>query len=84
MGQFRQDIFANAFVAEGGVQCGFCTPGMILSGTALLKKNPRPKADDVAKALEGNLCRCTGYNRILDAVLDASAVTSHLQDQGEK
>ena len=74
----------NAFVEKGGLQCGFCTPGMILSGTALLKKNSRPKVDEVAKALEGNLCRCTGYNRIIDAVLDASVSFSHLQDQGEK
>jgi aerobic-type carbon monoxide dehydrogenase small subunit (CoxS/CutS family) len=74
----------EAFVRKGGVQCGFCTPGMILSGTALLKKNSRPKVDEVAKALEGNLCRCTGYNGIIDAVLDASVSTSHLQDQGEK
>ncbi|MBW2633387.1 MAG: hypothetical protein JRE14_04545, partial [Deltaproteobacteria bacterium] len=47
-------------------------------------KNSKPKVDEVAKALEGNLCRCTGYNRIIDAVLDASVSTSHLQDQGEK
>ena len=71
----------EAFVRKGGVQCGFCTPGMILSGTALLKKNSRPKVDEVAKALEGNLCRCTGYNGIIDAVLDASVSTAHLQDQ---
>lgn len=74
----------EAFVRKGGLQCGFCTPGMILSGTALLKKNARPQVGEVAKALEGNLCRCTGYNRIIDAVLDASDATSHLQNQGEE
>jgi carbon-monoxide dehydrogenase small subunit len=73
-----------AFVRKGGLQCGFCTPGMILSGTALLKKNPRPKVDEIKKALEGNLCRCTGYNGIIDAVLDAADPASPMQDEGEK
>lgn len=74
----------EAFVRKGGLQCGFCSPGMILSGTALLKKNPQPKVDEVKKALEGNLCRCTGYNGIIDAVLNAAESASPLQDQGEK
>jgi carbon-monoxide dehydrogenase small subunit len=74
----------EAFVRKGGLQCGFCTPGMILSGTALLKENPRPKVDEIKKALEGNLCRCTGYNGIIDAVLDAAGSTSPLPDQGDK
>ena len=74
----------EAFVRKGGLQCGFCTPGMILSGTALLKKNPRPKVDEIKKALEGNLCRCTGYNGILDAVLDVADPAAPVPAEGEK
>ena len=62
----------EAFLAEGAVQCGFCTPGMLMSATALLERNPKPTRADINKALEGNLCRCTGYNAIVDAVLQAS------------
>ncbi len=58
----------ESFLEKGAVQCGFCTPGMVLSATALLKKNPAPTLDQIRKALEGNLCRCTGYNKILEAV----------------
>ncbi len=73
----------EAFVRKGGLQCGFCTPGMILSGTALLKKNPRPKVDEIKKALEGNLCRCTGYNGIIDAVLDVAGPAAPMQAEGD-
>ena len=73
----------EAFVRKGGLQCGFCTPGMILSGTALLKKNPRPKVDEIKKALEGNLCRCTGYNGIIDAVLDVAGPAASMPDEGK-
>lgn len=59
-------------LASGGVQCGFCTPGMLMSATALLKSNPTPTAEDVRIGLSGNLCRCTGYARILDAVIETS------------
>jgi len=58
-----------AFLEHGGVQCGFCTPGMLISATALLEDNPEPSADDVRIALSGNLCRCTGYDGIVKAVL---------------
>ena len=58
----------KSFVNEGGMQCGFCTPGVVLSATALLKKNPDPNLDDIKEALVGNLCRCTGYTGILRAV----------------
>ena len=61
-----------AFVRHGGIQCGFCTPGMIMSAKALLDKNPRPAASDVRRAISGNLCRCTGYQQIVDAVLAAA------------
>jgi aerobic-type carbon monoxide dehydrogenase small subunit (CoxS/CutS family) len=56
------------FLEQGGVQCGFCTPGMLISATALLRANPDPSEDDVRIALSGNLCRCTGYDGIVRAV----------------
>ncbi|HEY7344344.1 MAG TPA: (2Fe-2S)-binding protein [Gaiella sp.] len=59
----------TAFLEHGGVQCGFCTPGMLISATALLERNPSPSEDDVRIALSGNLCRCTGYDGIVKAVL---------------
>ena len=59
----------TAFLAHGGVQCGFCTPGMLISATALLARNQSPSEDDVRIALSGNLCRCTGYDGIVKAVL---------------
>ncbi len=55
-------------VAEGGVQCGFCTPGMLISATALLSENPQPSEEEIRIALGGNLCRCTGYQKIVKAV----------------
>jgi carbon-monoxide dehydrogenase small subunit len=58
----------RAYVEKGGVQCGFCTPGFILSTYALLKDNPSPTEEEILTALEGNLCRCTGYTKILEAV----------------
>jgi aerobic-type carbon monoxide dehydrogenase small subunit (CoxS/CutS family) len=60
------------FLDQGGVQCGFCTPGMLVSATALLGRNPTPTEDDVRIALAGNLCRCTGYDGIVRAVLAAA------------
>jgi len=60
-----------AFVRHGAAQCGFCTPGMLMSAKALLDHTPRPDRDQVRAALSGNLCRCTGYTKILDAVVDA-------------
>jgi len=58
----------QSFVDTGGVQCGFCTPGFIMSAYALLRANPTPTDEEIRHALEGNLCRCTGYERIVDAV----------------
>jgi len=59
----------QAFIDEAAFQCGFCTPGMIMTATALLEENPTPSRDEVVAALDGNLCRCTGYVPIIDAVL---------------
>lgn len=62
----------KAFVEKGGIQCGFCTPGFVMSALALLQDNPRPSEADVRAALSGNLCRCTGYVKIVEAVLSVS------------
>jgi len=62
----------ETFVEMGAIQCGFCTPGMILSATNLLEKNPHPTEQEVRQALSGNLCRCTGYQKIVEAVQEAS------------
>jgi aerobic-type carbon monoxide dehydrogenase small subunit (CoxS/CutS family) len=61
-----------AFVAANAAQCGFCTPGMVLAVTALLRETPRPGAEDVRQALSGNLCRCSGYAAIVEAALMAA------------
>lgn len=62
----------ETFVEMGAIQCGFCTPGMILSATSLLEKTPHPTEQEVRQALSGNLCRCTGYQKIVEAVQEAS------------
>ena len=63
------DPLQAAFLETGGAQCGICTPGMLLAAQALLQQNPRPSEDEVRTGLAGNLCRCTGYTKIIDAVL---------------
>lgn len=70
----------EAFQKHHAVQCGFCTPGMIMSVKALLKKNARPDENEIKKAIGGNLCRCTGYQQIVEAVLD---VTGQLEKKEE-
>lgn len=63
----------SAFVAHNAIQCGFCTPGMLMSSKALLDRNPHPTEDEIRHALVGNLCRCTGYVRIVEAIQDVAA-----------
>jgi carbon-monoxide dehydrogenase small subunit len=65
-------LLQKCFVESGGAQCGICTPGMLLSAEALLRDNPRPAEDEIRDAIAGNLCRCTGYQRIVDAIADAA------------
>ena len=62
----------KALVAHGGIQCGYCTPGIVVSSVALLERNPHPSEEDVREAIAGNLCRCTGYKKIVEAVLEVS------------
>jgi carbon-monoxide dehydrogenase small subunit len=68
----RLHALQTAFLEEGGVQCGFCTPGMLMSAKALLDSNPHPSEAEVRRYLSGNLCRCTGYTGIVRAVLKAA------------
>jgi carbon-monoxide dehydrogenase small subunit len=62
----------TAFIEHGGFQCGFCTPGMILTAKTLLDENPNPTEDDIIKFMQGNLCRCTGYKKIIESILAAA------------
>lgn len=71
-GNSRLHPLQTAFLECGGAQCGICTPGMILAAAHLLDKQPRPTLDDIREALSGNLCRCTGYMQIFDAVMQAA------------
>jgi len=81
----------KAFIDAGAVQCGFCTPGMIMSAQALLERNPNPSDDEIVEAIAGNLCRCTGYEAVLSAVRlaaeqqrsQADAAGRFLQGRGE-
>jgi len=62
----------RAFIEHGAIQCGFCTPGMVLSAKALLDENPHPTEEDIRKGIEGNICRCTGYLQIIRAIKAAA------------
>ncbi len=73
------DPIQTTMIESGGVQCGFCTPGILISARALLDRNPHPEETEIREAIAGNLCRCTGYVRIVDAIkkaADGEAVTS--------
>ncbi|HSE96977.1 MAG TPA: (2Fe-2S)-binding protein [Blastocatellia bacterium] len=69
----RLDPLQMAFLECGGAQCGICTPGMLIAARALLDENPRPSRDEIKEAIAGNLCRCTGYVKIIDAIEQAAA-----------
>ena len=69
----------EALLEKGGVQCGFCTPGMVLAATAMLNRNPKPSEAEIKRSLEGHLCRCTGYNKIIEAVEAAMEKISDVQ-----
>ncbi len=75
--EHRLSVLQQAFVDCGAIHCGYCTPGMILSVKALLDSNPKPTEEEIREALQGNLCRCTGYVQIIMAVKQAA---SHLQE----
>jgi carbon-monoxide dehydrogenase small subunit len=62
----------QAFVDHGAIQCGYCTPGMLMTATELLRRNPHPDEDDIRRAISGNLCRCTGYQKIVEAIQAAA------------
>ncbi|GMV46882.1 MAG: (2Fe-2S)-binding protein [Pseudomonadota bacterium] len=72
----RAQVLRDAFVAHGAVQCGFCTPGLMMQATQLLAQQRQPDEPTVKRALEGNLCRCTGYRKIVEAVVDAGRALS--------
>ena len=72
------DPIQSAIVEAGGVQCGFCTPGILITSRALLDRNPEPTDSEIQEALVGNLCRCTGYQRIIDGVLEAAELEKEL------
>ena len=73
-GDHQMDPVQESIVNSGGVQCGFCTPGILISARALLNRNPDPSEEDIKNALVGNLCRCTGYVRIIESIKKASRV----------
>lgn len=64
----RFKVLNDCYAAEGGVQCGFCIPGMVIASEALLAKNPHPTEDEIREGISGNLCRCTGYNMIVESI----------------
>lgn len=72
-GQEGLDPLQESFVRHGAVQCGFCTPGMIMAAKALLMENPSPGEEEIRKAISGNICRCTGYAKIVEAILAAAS-----------
>jgi carbon-monoxide dehydrogenase small subunit len=72
----------EAFVTHEALQCGFCTPGMLMTAKALLDKNPRPSREEIREAISGNLCRCTGYQKIVDAIEEAGDIIAEVTGGG--
>lgn len=75
------DPVQQAFVEHGGTQCGFCTSGMVMAAVALLKANPNPTEDEIRNSIAGNLCRCTGYIRIFESVVQAAKAARHVEHE---
>lgn len=71
------DKLQESFIHHGAVQCGYCTPGMLMSAKALLMENPNPTEEEIKTSIAGNLCRCTGYNKIVTAIKEAAAIKEH-------
>lgn len=71
------EIIQKSFVSKGAIQCGFCTPGMVIVTKSLLSENPKPSEDEIRGALVGHLCRCTGYVQIIEAIQDAASGLEH-------
>jgi xanthine dehydrogenase molybdenum-binding subunit len=80
LGEFRQRVFSHAFVAAGGIQCGFCIPGIVMQANALINRQPQPSRDAIEQALTPHLCRCTGYKKIVDAIEAAADAILHEEE----
>ena len=80
IGEYRQRVFANAFIEKSGVQCGFCIPGIVMQAKVLIDRNPSPTRDEVEHAINPNLCRCTGYKKIVDSILYAAEAIKDLKE----
>ena len=78
--EYRKRVFTNAFVEKSGVQCGFCIPGIVMQANVLLDKNPNPNRNEIANALQPNLCRCTGYKKIIDSIEYAAEAIRDLRE----
>ncbi len=78
--EYRQRVFANAFVEKSGVQCGFCIPGIVMQSKVLIDKNPSPTKEEVERAIQPNLCRCTGYKKIIESILYAAETIKDLKE----